>query len=400
MPRPAGGSERRRSPARAPCWSATAPPSTSYPGDVVMAVFGVPLLHEDDALRAVRAAAELRRTHPRRTRIGVATGEVIAERGSRRAPPAAGDAVNDAKRLQEQAGPDEIAVDAATRRLVRESVAFEPGPGESFLVGSLHAGDTRGRAFTSPLIGRDHQLRALETAFDAATCEPRLPPRDRAGNRGRREVAARGGVHRLAGRRGDRAPRPLPPLRRGDHLLAAQRGGARPRRRRPAAARPRRCATRWRRSSRATRRRISSRTCSREAVGLGDAGGYPAEKIFWAARRLFELLAERRPVVVVLDDLQWAEATFLDLVEHVADLTRDAPVLLLCLARPELLDSAPRLGRREAERHLDPARAAEPGGQPRAGGQPRGGAHAGRGRAHRGRHARGIRCSRRSCSRC
>ena len=75
-----------------------------------------------------------------------------------------------------------------------------------------------------------------------------------------------------------------------------------------------------------------------QAVGLGDARGYPAEKILWAARRLFELLSERRPVVVVLDDLQWAEPTFLDLVEHVADL-RDAPVLLLCLARPELLDS-------------------------------------------------------------
>ena len=76
-----------------------------------------------------------------------------------------------------------------------------------------------------------------------------------------------------------------------------------------------------------------------QAVGLGDSGGYPAEKIRWAARRLFELLAERRPVVVVLDDLQWAEATFLDLVEHVADLARDAPVLLLCLTRPELLDN-------------------------------------------------------------
>ena len=76
-----------------------------------------------------------------------------------------------------------------------------------------------------------------------------------------------------------------------------------------------------------------------QAVGLGDTGGYPAEKIRWAARRLFELLAERRPVVVVLDDLQWAEATFLDLIEHVADLARDAPVLLLCLTRPELLDN-------------------------------------------------------------
>ena len=76
-----------------------------------------------------------------------------------------------------------------------------------------------------------------------------------------------------------------------------------------------------------------------EAVGLGDTGGQAEEKIFWATRRLFEVLAERRPLVVVLDDLQWAEATFLDLVEHVADLARGVPLLLLCLARPELLDA-------------------------------------------------------------
>ena len=75
----------------------------------------------------------------------------------------------------------------------------------------------------------------------------------------------------------------------------------------------------------ATPRRLWSRTSSPQAVGLGDSGGYPEEKIFWAARRLFELLAERRPVVVVLDDLQWAEATFLDLIEHVADLTATRP---------------------------------------------------------------------------
>ena len=59
---------------------------------------------------------------------------------------------------------------------------------------------------------------------------------------------------------------------------------------------------------------------------------------------MFEVLAQRRPLVVVLDDLQWAEPTFLDLVEHVADLARGVPIVLMCMARPELLDGRPGWG--------------------------------------------------------
>jgi predicted ATPase len=80
------------------------------------------------------------------------------------------------------------------------------------------------------------------------------------------------------------------------------------------------------------------------ALGLGDSTGATSEKIFWAARRLFEAVARRRPLVVVFDDLQWAEPTFLDLVEHVTDLSRDAPIMVLCMARPELLDERPGWG--------------------------------------------------------
>ncbi len=309
-----------------------------YPGDVVMAVFGVPLLHEDDALRAVRAAAELRRTHPRRTRIGVATGEVIAERGPGRAPPAAGDAVNDAKRLQEQAGPDEIAVDAATRRLVRDSVAFEPGPDESFFVAAVHPGDTRARAFTSPLIGRRPQLGTLQAAFEAATSHRGCHLVTVLGTAG---VGKSRLVEEFTGSLGDRATvlrgRCLPygegitywPLNEVVRDLAAEAGSGAPAEVRDALAA----------HLAGDPKAALVADVLAQAVGLGDSGGYPAEKIRWAARRLFELLAERRPVVVVLDDLQWAEATFLDLIEHVADLARDAPVLLLCLTRPELLDN-------------------------------------------------------------
>ena len=78
-----------------------------------------------------------------------------------------------------------------------------------------------------------------------------------------------------------------------------------------------------------------------EAVGLGAPEGGTSEKIFWSARRLFEVLARRGPLVIVFDDLHWAEPTFLDLVEHVADLSRDAPIVVLCMARAELLDARP-----------------------------------------------------------
>ncbi|HZO10405.1 MAG TPA: BTAD domain-containing putative transcriptional regulator, partial [Myxococcota bacterium] len=132
-----------------------------YLGDALLAIFGVPLLHEDDALRAVRASVELRRMLPGRARIGVATDEVIAQREPGGAPLASGDAINAAKRLQEAADPDDIAVDAATCRLVRDSVALDAGPGESFRVAALHLDGARARAFSSPLVGRAQQLRAL-----------------------------------------------------------------------------------------------------------------------------------------------------------------------------------------------------------------------------------------------
>ncbi|HKP19998.1 MAG TPA: BTAD domain-containing putative transcriptional regulator, partial [Thermoleophilaceae bacterium] len=308
-----------------------------YPGDALMAVFGVPLLHEDDALRAVRASVELRRALPRRTRIGVATGEVIAEREPGSAPPATGDAINAARRLQEAAEPDEIVVDAPTCRLVRGSVAVDSGPDGTFRVASLRAEDTRAHAFSSPLVGRDQQLRALETAFDAAVA-----------GRGCHLVTVLGAagvgksrlVDELADRVSDRATvlrgRCLPygegitywPLNEVVRDLAGDAGGS------PEGVRDALAA-----ELRGEPRAEGIPDVLAEAAGLGESGGQGEEKIFWATRRLFEVLAERRPLVVVLDDLQWAEATFLDLVEHVADLARGVPILLLCLARPELLDS-------------------------------------------------------------
>ena len=80
-----------------------------------------------------------------------------------------------------------------------------------------------------------------------------------------------------------------------------------------------------------------------ETIGLTEAVGQ-AEESFWAVTAFFEVLARRRPLVLVFDDIHWGEATFLDLVENLADWTRDAPILLVCLARSELLDVRPGWG--------------------------------------------------------
>src|SRR6185503_5568930 len=74
---------------------------------------------------------------------------------------------------------------------------------------------------------------------------------------------------------------------------------------------------------------------------LGGHGTAPPEELFWAVRRFFELLARERPLLVVLEDVHWAEPMLLDLVEHVSRWSREAPILLLCVARPELLEERP-----------------------------------------------------------
>ena len=84
-----------------------------------------------------------------------------------------------------------------------------------------------------------------------------------------------------------------------------------------------------------------------EVLGFGEGEPGTSEETFWAVRQLFEALARQRPLVIVVDDLHWAESTFLDLIEHVVDFSRDFPILIVCIARPELLDARPGLGRRK-----------------------------------------------------
>jgi predicted ATPase/class 3 adenylate cyclase/DNA-binding winged helix-turn-helix (wHTH) protein len=323
----------------------------SYPGDALMAVFGVPVLHEDDALRAVRAATEIREALPAlgekaeralgiglTVRMGVGTGEVIAAGPGADEPPAAGEAVSVAKGLEELARAGEVLIDEETHRLVRGSVSAEPVEGGHWIVAArvldvLPGAGARAARLDSPLVGRGRQLATLSSVFEAAVG-------DRACHLVTVLGAAGVGKSRLVAEfldgLGEEATvargRCLPygegitywplaevvrdlldePGELSEDAVAAQLAGE------PKAG------------------LIAAGIA--EAVGVGGAAGGTSEKISWAARMLFEASARRRPLVVVFDDLHWAEPTFLDLVEHVADLSRGAPIVLLCVARPELFD--------------------------------------------------------------
>jgi class 3 adenylate cyclase/tetratricopeptide (TPR) repeat protein len=291
-------------------------------GDAVMAVFGVPQLHEDDALRAVRAAVETRDALPElgvQGRIGVTTGEVVTGTEERLAT---GDAVNVAARLEQAAQPGEVLIGEATFRLVQDVVDAEAVEalalkGKSEPVPAFRLLAVTGeqvRRHRAPMVGRERQRRLLTDAFANLVD-------DRACHLFTVLGAAGVGKSRLAAEFLDGLEATVVRgrcLSYGDGITlwpvveALQDLGVRPEDEQAAAA-------------------IAA------ALGESDAP-VPTDEIAWAVRKTFEQAARERPLVVVWDDLHWAEPAFLDLVEHVADWSRDAPILLLCMARPELLD--------------------------------------------------------------
>jgi class 3 adenylate cyclase/tetratricopeptide (TPR) repeat protein len=331
----------------------------TYPGDALMAVFGVPLLHEDDALRAVHAATKMGEALPAQgdeasgvrltLRVGVGTGEVIAARPAAGEPLAAGEAVSVAKGLEEVAGAGEVLIDEETHRLVRSSVRAEDAGRRDSQTGDPVAAlrlieirpDPAGRASSldSPLVGRDRPLETLTTVFAAVASDRACHLVTMLGAAG---VGKSRLVREFAERLGDQAAvvsgRCLP---YGEGITYWPLGEV-VRELVPAGAEVSAAAIAAQLAGEVKADPIAAAVA--EAVGVGPPEGGTSEEIFWAARRLFEAVARRRPLVLVFDDLQWAEPTFLELIEHVADLSRGAPIMLLCLARPELIDARPGWG--------------------------------------------------------
>jgi class 3 adenylate cyclase/tetratricopeptide (TPR) repeat protein len=291
-------------------------------GDAVMAVFGVPVAHEDDAVRAVRAAWEMRPAIAAlglEARIGVNTGQVMSAEGDTLVT---GDAVNVAARLEQAAAPGEILIGTATHRLVRDAVRAEPvnvqAKGKERGIPALRLleldpdASPRRRQLGSLIIGRDAELAQLRQAFGRSVRERRVHLFTVLG-------AAGVGKSRLT----TEFVSDLDATVLWGRCLAYGEG-----------------ITYWPVVS--VLKQLGD--AGDEALRLIAEGGSTANELFWSIRAGLEEVAGRRPLVVVFDDVQWGEETFLDLIDHIADLSRGSPIVLLCLARPELLDKRPGWG--------------------------------------------------------
>lgn len=322
-----------------------------FAGDAVMAAFGIPLQHEDDAERAVRAAlTTLDRVHELglEARIGIEAGEVVADESE--STFATGEAVNLAARLEQQAAPNEILIGPTAARLVRDLVDLEErepveirGWQDAVAVSRVVCARELGRplrSLSAPLVGRESELELLENTFARTVRDRRATLVTLYGEAGlgksrlaREFVEATEGATVLKGR--------CLPYGEGvtywpvAEMVKASAG-------------------------------ISDddpldqafeklrETCEDEAVAdlLGLAAGVleavegerSQQEIAWAVRSWAEQLADAQPLVLVFEDVHWGEEPLLELIEHLAGFVRTAPLLLLCLARPELLDVRPAWG--------------------------------------------------------
>jgi class 3 adenylate cyclase/tetratricopeptide (TPR) repeat protein len=294
-------------------------------GDAVMAVFGVPTAHEDDALRAVRAAAEMRDALPElgvQGRIGLTTGVVVTGTEERLAT---GDAVNVAARLEQAAEPGEVLLGEPTLELVQEAVEVEPvAPltlkGKAKAVRAhrlLRVLETPERRHESSFVGRERELALIHEAWDGALSEQRCELITIVGDAGvgKTRLAAEATASREARVvRGRCLPYgegitywPVAEVLKQLDVVPPD----------PEAA-------------------AAIRSLLEEAAPPASA-----EEIAWAFRKTLEHAADSQSVAVVFEDIHWGEETFLDLVEHVALLSSGSPLLLVCLARPELAERRP-----------------------------------------------------------
>jgi len=341
-----------------------------YIGDAIMAVFGLPRAHEDDALRAVRAAVgmrdklkELNATLEKHfgvtlaARTGVNTGEVVAlDDPTADQKLATGDAVNVTARLEAAAPANEIYIGDVTYRLVRDAVeaeAVEPltlkgksQPVPAFRIISAQGLYGNERRVDTPVVGRDAELAALLASWDAAISTRRAQLVTVIGDAGV-------GKSRLVRELMDRV-RGQARLVFGRCLAYGEGITFWPLREMVVAA--------------AEIERDDTPEIARakllECVGdedvadrLASAAGlsprqFPLHEINWGARRFLQHLAKDRPLLAMIDDIHWAEPAFLDVLENLLDTVEGASVLLVATSRHDLLESRTEWGTREDSKRL------------------------------------------------
>ena len=333
-----------------------------FMGDGMMATFGIPEIAEDDAIRAVRAGIDVQRrfkdfaegvrAHHGETltlRVGVNTGEVVIASGD---ADLIGDALNVAARLEKACRSGNVLVGEETWRLTRGELGYSPlgevavaGREEPVAVFEVAAGGSTRVETASPFVGRTPEMERLRTVFDGATVARVARLVTVLGSPGvgktrlSRELCAsvETDAHAITfevrcDRAGDATFAPIAQLIReaaglGDDTdaeIVTTRVGAlvvddEPDR---------------------------DRLVDILAGLVGAASARSVEETFWAIRRLVTSIASTQPMVIVIDDIQWAEPLLLDLLEHLAEWVQDVPLLLLCLARPELREVRPSLAER------------------------------------------------------
>jgi predicted ATPase/class 3 adenylate cyclase len=342
-------------------------------GDAVMAVWGTPTTTEDDAERAVRAALDLVAAvsalgeelgaEGLRARAGVMTGEAAVTLGAAGQGMVAGDLVNTASRVQSVAEPGSVLVGEATRRATEQTVVYEDAgsfelkgkEGETRLwralrVVSGRAGSLKSQGLEAPFVGRDRELRQIKELFHVCADERRAQLVSVTGiagigksrlvwefykyfdgieqviywHRGRCLAYGDGVaywaladmVRMRCGIAEDDEPAVAQEKLRGalsEHLLDDE-----------------------------DRRFVEPRLA--QLLGIGEHEAREQGDLFAAWRLFFERLADVYPTVLAFEDMQWADAALLDFVEHLLEWSRDHPIFVITLARPDLLERRPTWG--------------------------------------------------------
>ncbi|MGH7893915.1 MAG: AAA family ATPase, partial [Candidatus Binatia bacterium] len=319
-------------------------------GDGVMAAFGVPRVAEDDAIRAVRAAVAMQRTfhelvHEQSAamgevglRVAVNTGEVVVSDDD---GDVVGDPVNVAARLQQEARDGDVVIGEATRRLVAELVTLAPVgavtlKGRSERVAAYRVVSLERPAGTAavPFVGRDDELRRIVAVYDTAVATRRARLAVILGSPGLGKSRL---LDEFVRRLGDGATvltarcdaaggATFAPLAGALRALLRLDDGS---------------------GGNALRAAIDAAMPGDETERARIADGVSAllagtpespEETFFVVRRLLGALAGAKPVVLAIDDLQWAEPLLLDLTEHLVQWSTDVPLLVVAAARPELRD--------------------------------------------------------------